>query len=99
MTTATDAKNKEKIIDAAMNCKRIVAVNPQVKEPPGIMPNPRTVLVQEGEMMCAFYIEYKMPMFLIMLVYFSVRELEILARVKIILLCIVALLILLLFLI
>jgi hypothetical protein len=40
-----------------------------------------------------------MPMFLIMLVYFSVRELEILARVKIILLCIVALLILLLFLI
>jgi hypothetical protein len=45
MTTATEAKNKEKIIDAAMNCKRIVAVNPRVKEPPGIMPNPRTVLV------------------------------------------------------
>jgi hypothetical protein len=49
--------------------------------------------------MGVFYIEYKLPMFLIMLVYFSVWDLEILARIKIILLCIMALLILLLFLI
>jgi hypothetical protein len=49
MTSAPDAINKEKIIDAATNCKRIVAINPRVKEPLRIMPNPRTVLLQEGE--------------------------------------------------
>jgi hypothetical protein len=70
-----------------------------VKEPLGIMPNPSTVSFKRGRMMGVFYVEYKLPMFLIMLVYFSVWDLEILARIKIILLCIVALLILLLFLI
>jgi hypothetical protein len=49
--------------------------------------------------MGVFYIEYKLPMFLIMLVYFSVWDLEILSKIKIILLCIMALLILLSFLI
>jgi hypothetical protein len=47
--SASDAINKEKIIDAVTNCKRIVAVNPRVKEPPGIMQNLRTVLLQEWE--------------------------------------------------
>jgi hypothetical protein len=49
MTGAPDAINKENIIDAASNCKRIVVVDPRVKEPLEIMPNPRTVLLQDGE--------------------------------------------------
>jgi hypothetical protein len=49
LTSAPDVVNKEKIIDAITNCKRIVTVNPRVKEPPGITPNPRTILLQEGE--------------------------------------------------